>query len=129
MKIQRYNKEYESSLFDLLIDEGDEWSDYHGPVGRDKYCKALEASLTYIAFDDTCVCGYIRCRDDDGFGIYVYDLLVKKAHRGNKIGKSLIEQVCRDFPDQIVYIMSDVDIYYEKLGYDKEGSIFKVKHN
>jgi hypothetical protein len=38
-----------------------------------------------------------------------------------------MERVCRDFPNQPVYVMSDSDPYYEKLGYEREGSIFIVK--
>lgn len=127
MKIRAYSKEDELLLFDLLMDEGDDWSDYHGPVGRSKYIKALESSITYIAYDDNLVCGFVRCREDDGFGVYIYDLLVRKSYRGRHIGKSLMERVCRDFPDQPVYVMSDADPYYEKLGYRRKGSIFEVK--
>ena len=115
MEIRKYRKADEASLFDLLVSEGDEWSDYHG-VGREKYIKALESSITYVAWDDALVCGYARCREDDGLGVYVYDLLVRKTHRGRLIGKSLMERVCRDFPGQPVYVMSDADSYYEKLG-------------
>jgi len=127
VEIRRYGKADEASLFEMLADEGDEWSDYHGPVGRGKYAKALESSITYIACDETLVCGYARRREDDGFGVYVYDLLVRKSYRGQQIGKSLMERVSKDFPDQPVYVMSDVDPYYEKLGYRREGSIFEVK--
>jgi ribosomal protein S18 acetylase RimI-like enzyme len=77
--------------------------------------------------DGNIVCGYARCHEDDGFGVYVYDLLVRKSFRGNQLGKMLMEQVCIDFPDQPVYVMSDVDSYYKNLGYRKEGSIFEVK--
>lgn len=126
MNIRKYCSADESLLFELLIDEGEDWSEYHGPQGRDKYLKALVASLVLIAHDKTGLCGYIRCRDDNGFGIYVYDLLVRKSHRGYEIGKKLIERICQDFPDQPVYVMSDIDTYYEKLGYQKAGSIFKV---
>ncbi|HHT63259.1 MAG: GNAT family N-acetyltransferase [Bacillota bacterium] len=127
MEIRRYSKEDETLLFDLLINEGDDWIDYHGPVGRNKYIKALESSITYIAYDENLVCGYVRCREDDGFGVYIFDLLVRKTHRGKRIGKTLMERVCKDFPNQPIYVMSDVDPYYEKLGYRKEGSIFEVK--
>lgn len=127
MEIRRYGKEDEALLFALLEDEGEEWSDYHGQAGRDKYVKALETSVTYIALDNGLACGYVRCREDDGFGVYIYDLLVRKSCRGRQIGKSLMERVCEDFPGQPVYVMSDVDAYYEKLGYRKEGSIFEVK--
>jgi GNAT superfamily N-acetyltransferase len=128
MEIKRYSsKADETLLFDLLVDEGDDWSDYHGSTGRSKYTKALETSITYIAYVENIVCGYARCREDDGFGVYVYDLLVRKSFRGNQLGKMLMEQVYIDFPDQPVYVMSDVDSYYEKLGYRREGSIFEVK--
>lgn len=127
MIIKKYSTADEISLFDMLREEGDEWSVYYGEEGYGKYSKALESSITYLAYDDSILCGYARCREDDGFGVYVYDLLVRKTHRGNQIGKLLMEQACRDFPDQPVYVMSDVDVYYEKLGYRKEGTIFEVK--
>ncbi|NLM20542.1 MAG: GNAT family N-acetyltransferase [Peptococcaceae bacterium] len=127
MEIKKYSKAYESLLFDLLVAEGDEWSAYHGPAGRAKYIKALESSITYIACDENLVCGYARCREDDGFGIYVFDLLVRKSYRGKQIGKRLMERVCQEFPVQPVYVMSDIDSYYEKLGYRRAGSIFEVK--
>ena len=127
MEIKRYGKADEAQLFEMLADEGYDWSDYHGPSGKSKYIKALESSITYIAYDKTTACGYVRCREDDGFGVYVYDLLVKKPYRGRQLGKSLMERVCQDFPGQTVYVMSDVDTYYEKLGYRREGSIFVVK--
>lgn len=71
MEIRQYSKVDETLLFDLLIDEGDDWIDYHRSVGRSKYKKALESSITYIAYDENLVCGYVRCREDDGFGVYI----------------------------------------------------------
>ncbi|MGI6659234.1 MAG: hypothetical protein ACOX4N_07505 [Dethiobacteraceae bacterium] len=41
LEIRKYSKADESLLFDLLIAEGDEWSDYYGVAGRAKYIKAL----------------------------------------------------------------------------------------
>ena len=55
------------------------------------------------------------------------DLLVNKSWRGFSIGKELMECIVTDYPDIDVLVMSDVDEYYEKIGYEKEGSIFKVK--
>lgn len=126
MNINSYSKDEEALLFDLLLDEGEEWSDYHSLEGRDKYIKAIESSIVYIAIEDEMICGYIRCRDDDGFGIYIYDLLVRESYRGREIGKLLMERLCIDFPSQLIYVMSDIDLYYEKLGFQREGSIFRV---
>ncbi|HOW23194.1 MAG TPA: GNAT family N-acetyltransferase [Sedimentibacter sp.] len=109
------------------MEEGEDWKDYHGEKGRSMYIKALKSSITYVVYDDAVLCGYVRCREDDGFGVYIYDLLVRKSYRGRQLGKMLMDQVCRDFADQTVYVMSDEDPYYEKLGYIREGSIFIVR--
>ncbi|HHT29859.1 hypothetical protein [Petrimonas mucosa] len=69
MEVKRYSKTDEELLFDMLVDEGDDLSDYHGLAGRGKYIKALESSITYIAYDKTILCGYARCREDDGFSL------------------------------------------------------------
>jgi ribosomal protein S18 acetylase RimI-like enzyme len=127
MVIRRYLKADEAQLFNMLEEEGDDWSDYYGENGRGKYIRSLESSVTYVVYDGGFMCGYARCHEDCGFGVYVYDLLVRKTHRGRQIGKKLMEKLCGDFPDQPIYVMSDVDAYYEKLGYQREGSIFKVK--
>lgn len=81
-----------------------------------KYSKVDESLLFGLLVDE-----------GDGFGVYIYDLLVRKSYRGRQLGKTLMERVCQDFPSQTIYVMSDVDPYYEKLGYRREGSIFEVK--
>lgn len=127
MYIRIYSEADEAQLFDMMRNEGDEWECYFGETVIEKYKKALDNSLTYVAYENDVLCGYIRCRDDDGFGIYIYDLLVKQPYRGHGFGKKLMEKVCADYPEDIVYVMSDVDEYYEKLGYRREGSIFEVQ--
>ena len=37
-----------------------------------------------------------------------------------------MECIYKNHPDKIVYVMSDVDKYYEKQEYRKEGSVFEV---
>lgn len=110
----------------MLQKEGDEWKAYWYGNGRNKYKKALATSISYVLLLDNILCGYLRCRNDDGFGIYIYDLLVDIEHRGKEYGRLLMEQVGKDFPKDTVYVMSDVDSYYTKLEYEKEGSIFIV---
>lgn len=125
--IKRYKIEYECQLFALIEREGKGWKDYWLGVGREKYKKALSSSITYLIFENDELCGFARCRNDDGFGIYVYDLLVDKNYRGEEYGRMLMEQACLEFPNDTVYVMSDIDPYYEKLGYEAEGTIYIVK--
>ncbi|MCL2578380.1 MAG: GNAT family N-acetyltransferase [Defluviitaleaceae bacterium] len=126
MLIRRYTRADSDSLFALIEREGDEWTYWQGE-NRIKYEKALDNCIVYLIFESDVLCGYARCRDDFGFGIYVLDLLVDKEYRGKEYGRLLMEQACRDFPDCIVYVTGDVYPYYEKLGYKEEGKIYIVK--
>lgn len=124
--IRRYEPADEPAFFAMLEAEGDDWREYFGPAGRAWYARAMRTSLAYLLFVGGELCGYARCREDDGFGIYVHDLLVLRPHRGRELGRTLMERVRADAAGQTVYVMSDVDPYYEKLGYDRAGSIFVV---
>lgn len=127
MVIKIYDKNDEMGLLDLLYDEGEEWTDYHNQNGREKLIRALASSIAYLAYEGNIVIGYIRAREDDGFGVYIYDLLVRKSYRGHNIGKQLMEHIASKYLDQTIYVMSDVDNYYEKVGYQRVGSIFEIK--
>ena len=126
MEIRKYEKQDEQQLFDLMEREGEEWIDYWGEMGKAKYIKALEeAAATYVVICDGKLCGFVRCIGS--VTIYIDDLLVDKAYRGREFGRYLMEAVCKDHPDKEVYVMSDVDEYYSKLGYKKAGTLFAVK--
>lgn len=127
MDIRLYTAQDENGMHALLLSEGDDWSCYSADTAFKKYKRALKSSLVYVAYEGATLCGYVRCRNDDGFGIYVYDLLVNKPFRGRSIGRLLMERVCADFPSDTVYVMSGVDGYYEKLDYPREGSIYKIQ--
>lgn len=127
MVIKIYEKNDEMGLLDLLYDEGEEWIDYYNQNGREKLIRALASSIAYLAYEGNIVIGYIRAREDDGFGVYIYDLLVRKSYRGHNIGKQLMEHIASKYFDQTIYVMSDVDNYYEKVGYQRVGSIFEIK--
>jgi len=86
----------------------------------------LAHSAVFVAYDKDELVGFIRVKDDDGFGVYIYDLLVAPKRRGQNLGRALMEKVCSEFPGAAVYVMSDVDEYYRKQGYQRIGSIFEV---
>jgi len=123
IQIRAYdNSDYELIL-QLIKSEGKEWEEYLKP----EYQINLAKSITYVAYFGNQLIGYSRSMSDNGFFIWVIDLLVHRNKRGDNVGKRLLECIRRNNPDQDVFIMSDVDEYYTKLGYMKEGSIFKMK--
>lgn len=126
MEIRKLTEQDQPLLLDLLKSAGSDWAVYSQPEFWPKYLLALTASVTYIVIADNHCIAYIRCRDDAGFGIYIYDLLVSPAARGQQIGKTLISYVKDQFPHSDIYVMSDVDDYYTKMGYKKIGSIFQI---
>ena len=125
LEIRRYSKNDEEGLFSMLRKEP-EWEEYWGPSGKERYRKALDDSAVFVALDGNGICGYVRCVDDSGFGIYILDLLVTGTERGKKIGRALMDKVCSEFPDDKVYVTSGIDGYYEKQGYRREGTIFEI---
>lgn len=120
MVLVHYNYTYEDALFDLIESEPElvEYIEH-----RNQYRLAIESSTVYVLMDESVCIGYIRGRDDSGFGFYIYDLLVRKSHRGHGYGKKLIDHLKSIY--QPVFVMSDVDPYYEKIGMKKIGSIFE----
>jgi GNAT superfamily N-acetyltransferase len=103
----------------------DDWGDYLSH--SDHYNQALELSKTYVAVKDNIICGFIRVKDDFGFSVFIHDLLVHRDYRGQKIGKQLIDHV-GSHHQGTVYVMSDTDAYYNKVGINEiAGRILIVK--
>lgn len=127
MRIRAYNKvEDEEKLMKMIEDEGKEWACYSDESVSDKYRLALDKSITYVAYEGDELCGYSRSIDDCGFYVYVCDLLVKPMFRGKRIGRKLMDCIYSDYPGHTVYVMSDVDEYYKKQGYKREGTVYEV---
>ncbi len=116
------------AILALLQSEGDEWSCYHDKRHRNAYKQSLEKSITFVAEDARAIVGFSRSIEDFGFYIYVCDLLVRRDYRGQNLGRRLMAPLIAKFSGYDVFVMSDVDPYYVKLGYQREGSIFKLPH-
>lgn len=125
MQIRKYCRITDETRLMKMIRDEEGW-DYGNETLAERYKSALETSVTYVACLDGEICGYSRSLDDFGEYIYVCDLLVAPACRGKEIGRKLMECLYKDYPNQVVYVMSDVDAYYEKLDYKRIGSIFEV---
>jgi len=126
--IKPYSEKRDAELLFNIMRQENDWQDYC--VGKEaikNYSIALKNCATYVLYNNDICCGFIRAKDDFGFGVYIQDLLVCKYNRGNSYGKMLIEQVCKDFTST-VYVLSDVDKYYKKQGYNKiEGRVIVVR--
>ena len=125
IEIKKYIPTYAPLLKQLMLREGEEWT-YTEDTLWHGYETMLAEHITYVAFEDDVLCGFVRCLRDGIIAVYVCDLLVDKTHRGQQIGHLLMRTVCDDYPTHAVYVMSDVDVHYEKQGYKREGSIFEV---
>jgi ribosomal protein S18 acetylase RimI-like enzyme len=122
--ILRYEREHEVELMALLENEPD-WSSFVSEGAIDTFKKSLLESETYLCESDGRICGYVRALID-GFGIYVSELYVSPRCRGNGYGAELLDRVKREHPNQDVYAFSDEDLYYERLGYKRVGSVYKL---
>ncbi len=126
MIIRPYDESLDYNKMILLFKSEKDWSCYINDNAIDKYKESLKKSITHVAYIEKELVGYSRSIEDFGFYIYICDLLVHKNHRGKSIGKKLMECVLQDYPDYEIFVMSDVNQYYKKLGYEIEGSILRV---
>lgn len=126
IKIIAYDDQYEEQLFRLIKDEGKDWADYWSIDKKPLYLENIKNSITFILVNHDYVIGYIRAIEDLHYCIYICDLLVDQKYRSNGYGKMLIAYIKKQYEHLEVYVMSDVDLYYDKLKYKKIGSIFKI---
>ncbi len=125
MKISTYKPEHEEAVL-AAIKKDPDWDIFTNEGAIDSYRKSLRNSVTYVCHDNGELCGYIRAFLDDGLAVYISELYVLPAWRNRKIGRSLLKQMKMDFSSLTVYVLSDEDVYYEKMGYKKIGSVFEL---
>ena len=126
MKISKYQPDDENNVL-AAIKLDSNWDILTNDKVINSYKNSLKSSITYVCHKECEFTGYIRAIQDEGIAIYVSELYVVPKWRNQKIGRSLIEQIKEDFPEITVYALSDEDVYYEKLGFRKIGSIFQVQ--
>ena len=102
--IKKYTAVNEQEVFAMLEQGGDELSGYWRGLDRERFQKALVSSITYLIYENGVLGGLARCRDDEGFGLYVYDLLVDKRYRGKGYGRLLMNFAARDYPSSPIYL-------------------------
>ena len=123
--IKAYQPEHESDLIQAISMDSD-WHEFTNDKTIGSYKAALESSVTHVAYSGPEFCGFIRAIADEGLAIYISELYVVPKWRKQQIGQSLVEHIVNDFPDIDVYVLSDEDLYYEKKGCKKVGSVFQL---
>lgn len=91
------------------------------------YADRLKNSVSYVCYFGEVLCGYVRAIVDDGMALYISELFVKPEFRNRKIGQRLIEILKENHRPHTVYVLSDEDLYYEKKGYKRIGSVFEIE--
>ncbi|MBL1378016.1 GNAT family N-acetyltransferase [Zobellella iuensis] len=124
INILKYKSEHQIKLLTLLKNEPD-WHSFVSEGAIDRFRKALLESETYICEYQGAIVGYIRALVD-GFGVYISELYIAPPHRGNGYGARLLSKIRQAHPDQDVYVLSDEDLYYKKLGCKRVVSVFKL---
>ena len=122
--INRYDKGDEPELIRLLKADGD-WDSFTCADSLDSFKNALVNSETLVCKTRNKVCGYLRAIVD-GFGVYISELYVAPRYRGRGYARGMLHQIKSAHPDEDVYVLSDEDRYYEKLGYKRVGSVFRL---
>ena len=125
INISKYQAEDEESLLQAIKLDSD-WDIFTNDKTIDFYKNSLKNSITYVCRHGAEFAGYIRAIHDEGIAVYISELYVVPEWRNQKIGRTLLKQVKKDFPELVVYTLSDEDAYYEKLGYQKIGSVFQL---
>lgn len=124
MEIYRYKKEHEDAVLSA-ISKDPNWSIFTNNKAVDNYKKRLGESVTYVCLENDEICGYVRAILDDAFAVYVSELFVVPEYRGRNIGRTLLAWLEKEYEKLSVYVLSDEDAYYEKLGYRKIGSVLQ----
>lgn len=126
MEIAPYTAADEHELLVALKRDRD-WDCFTSDDAIDHYRARLRNGVTYVGRHEGEFCGYLRALLDEGLALYVSELYVVPAWRGRALGRTLLARTTADFPRLTVYILSDEDAYYEKLGYRRIGSVFQMQ--
>lgn len=110
--VLKYQQEHERELLSLLAKEPD-WQTFLTDDAIETFKAALLTGNTWLSLNHGRICGYLRALVD-GFGVYVSELYVAPEHRGQGFGAALLAKVKQQHPNQVVYVLSDEDGYYEK---------------
>ena len=124
INISKYKKAHEVELISLLKEEAD-WDYFTNNDAIGNFRKSLSNSISLVCYFDGFLCGYVRAIDDP-FGIYVSELYVSPSFRNKGCGRELLNSLKSRYSEREMYVFSDEDEYYEKLGLTKVGSIFQL---
>ena len=115
--IVEYASRHESGLLTLLSAEPD-WYEFTRASAVEHFKSALAQSETLVCEIEGEVCAYLRAIND-AFGVYVSELYVAPEFRNQGHARALLCALKERFAGNRVYVLSDEDPYYERLGSGK----------
>ncbi len=88
--------------------------------------KSMENSVCFGVFDSATdeLIGFARCITDFATTYYLADVIVDEKHRGNGIGKAIVNAVTtdEDFSDIFgLLVTRDAHGLYDQYGFNKDG--------
>jgi ribosomal protein S18 acetylase RimI-like enzyme len=125
LEISKYQPKHEEDVLSVLRCDS-EWDIFTNEDSVDSYKKSLKSGISYVCYIDGNLCGFTRAIADEGFFLYISELYVVPACRGRGLGRAMLERIKVDHSDVTVYLLSDEDAYYQKLGYRKVGTVFAL---
>lgn len=109
--IRRYNENDDyNKILESCIKE--RWIKFYTNK-KDEYKQALRKSITYVAYDETNYCGYMRCITDEVFTTYCCEIIVDDLYKRSGIGHMLIDTVKETYPLCSIDVLSDNDEFYK----------------
>lgn len=108
-----------AQLFNLYHREG--WASF----SEDKIAELLEKSVYLVVTEDDKIIAFARYLTDGLMTTFLAEIMVSPACRGQGLGRVLIEEIKNQTHGTRLELISEVDGFYEQLGFRKVGQGYR----
>lgn len=99
----------------------EEWPIYDEPLLRE----LISCSKWVGAFDGNKLMGIARYLTDGCLTIFLCEIITDPAYRRRGVGQALIDEIFKLYPRLRMDVVSDVDPFYENLGFRLLGNGYR----
>lgn len=97
------------------------WQRYNEELLRD----LISSSQWVGAFDAEKLVGIARYLTDGYLTVFLCEIITDPAYRRRGVGRSLIDEIFQRHPDLRIDAISEVDLFYEDLGFKLLGNGYR----